>query len=194
VSAECHVSHGPELAPPLFTFIHQQARAPLSLLSPMSSPNTSSQGLSFLYLPPLHPHAFVFSLSHNHHFTTLLSKRPSSYHFRWGSHSTEGFSARARAQALSSPFTTPRSASRITVAYINPIITNLRVSDPHSIALNPLHLAGNFFFSLSLFSFIFYSATATTGLVQCLLPLACSPLNVPLPNIYPQSLLFVRYL
>lgn len=123
--------------------------APLSLSTPMSSPNTSSQGRFFLCLPLLDPHVFFFSLSHNHHLTTLLSERPSSHHFHWRTYSSEGFGARARAQALGSPFTTLRSPCRITVAYINPIITNLRVSDPHSIALN---FPGWLFFFCGLFS------------------------------------------
>jgi hypothetical protein len=70
-----HSKHGPELVPPLFTFIHQQF-APLFLshLTIMSSPNTSSQGPSFLSLPLLRPHVYLFSLSHNYHLTALLSE------------------------------------------------------------------------------------------------------------------------
>jgi hypothetical protein len=39
----------------------------------MSSPNTSSQGLFFLYLPLVVPHAFILSVSLNHHLATFLS-------------------------------------------------------------------------------------------------------------------------
>jgi len=150
----------------------------------------------FFISPTSHSsHALHFSLSHNHHLTTFLATGTSSHHFRRGSHPpSEGLSARA--QALSLCLSTPRSPGRITVAYINPIIANLCVSDSCSIL--SIHLAGDSFLVFPLFfpplDFLIINSDSYKRRSVIVSFLHWSSPFVTLPNAHPQALVVVRHI
>ncbi len=187
-SGMSRVSHGPELAPPLFTLIHQQATKLLFRPRLKCPPQPQARVRSFS-IPPSSTLMSSFSAS-----PSIITSQPSSPHdlrhvIPTGALTPQKDAVRERKlSAHASQHLGLRVGSRSPTSI---------PSSPTSVYVHRPYLpVGHSFFCLFL-CLPFYSVTANSGTRTVLIfynPLTCSRLNVSLPNIYPQSLVFVRHL